>query len=53
MAGAVFFFIGMFKSPNPNRPRLAAGASTLLTGGSAAALAYATGHILREVFGIL
>ncbi len=52
IAGVVFFCIGMFKSPGANRPRLAAGFSTLLTGGSAAALAYATGHILREVFGI-
>lgn len=53
IAALVFFCIGMFKSPGANRPLLAAGFSTLLTGGSAAALAYATGHILREVFGIL
>lgn len=53
IAGVVFFCIGMFKSPGTNQPRMAAGLGTLITGGSAAALAYATGHILREVLGIL
>jgi VIT1/CCC1 family predicted Fe2+/Mn2+ transporter len=53
IAAAVFFCIGLLKSPAAHRPSLGAGFSTLLTGSSAAALAYATGHILREVFGIL
>jgi VIT1/CCC1 family predicted Fe2+/Mn2+ transporter len=53
IAALVFFCIGLLKSPATDKPRLGAGFSTLLTGGSAAALAYATGHILREVFGIL
>lgn len=53
IAALVFFSIGLLKSPAAHRPHLAAGFSTLLTGGSAAALAYVTGHILREVFGIL
>ncbi len=53
IAGVVFFSIGLFKSPDTSRPHLGAGFSTLLTGSSAAALAYASGHILREVFGIL
>lgn len=53
IAGMVFFGIGLFKSPDTSRPHLSAGLSTLLTGSSAAALAYASGHILREVFGIL
>lgn len=53
IAALVFFCIGLLKSPATHRPGLGAGFSTLLTGGSAAALAYATGHILREVFGIL
>jgi VIT1/CCC1 family predicted Fe2+/Mn2+ transporter len=51
-AGSVFFGIGMAKSLVINKPMLRAGISTLVTGGSAAGLAYLTGYLLREVFAI-
>lgn len=53
LAGCVFFSVGMLKSMHFSRPVLRAGLSTLLTGGTAAFLAYITGHILREYFGVL
>ncbi|MDT4863033.1 VIT family protein [compost metagenome] len=52
LAAAVFFSIGMLKSLVFAQPLLRAGLGTLLTGGTAAALAYLTGYLLRYVFGI-
>lgn len=51
-AAVVFFAIGSLKSLFFGRPALRAGLSTLLTGGSAAALAYLVGHLLRNAFGV-
>ncbi|MGH8353785.1 MAG: VIT1/CCC1 transporter family protein [Pseudomonas sp.] len=53
LAGAVFFSIGMLKSLVFAKPILLSGLSTLLTGGAAAALAYLTGYLLRQAFGIV
>jgi len=53
LAAAVFFSIGMLKSLVFAKPILRAGLGTLLTGGAAAALAYLTGHLLRQAFGVL
>ncbi|UTW06598.1 VIT1/CCC1 transporter family protein [Pseudomonas benzenivorans] len=53
LAAAVFFAIGMLKSLVFTKPLLISGLSTLLTGGTAAALAYLTGYLLRQAFGIL
>ena len=52
LAAAVFFSIGMLKSLVFAKPVLRAGFGTLLTGGTAASLAYLTGYLLRYVFGI-
>ncbi|WP_372873723.1 VIT1/CCC1 transporter family protein [Pseudomonas sp.] len=52
LAAAVFFSIGMLKSLEFAKPTLRAGFGTLLTGGTAAALAYLTGYLLRYGFGI-
>jgi vacuolar iron transporter family protein len=51
LAAAVFFAIGSLKSLFLGRPALAAGLSTLLTGGSAAMLAFGVGYLLRNAFG--
>ncbi len=51
-AAVVFFAIGSLKSLFLGRPPLRAGLSTLLTGGSAASLAYLVGHLLRDAFGV-
>ncbi len=53
LAACIFFAVGMLKSLLFSKPILRAGLSTLLTGGTAAALAYITGYVLREYFGIL
>ncbi|SDH27355.1 Predicted Fe2+/Mn2+ transporter, VIT1/CCC1 family [Pseudomonas benzenivorans] len=53
LAAAVFFSIGMLKSLVFAKPILRAGLGTLLTGGAAAALAYLTGHLLRQAFGVV
>lgn len=53
LAAVVFFSIGMLKSLVSSRSALVSGLSTLLTGGTAAALAYAIGRLLREGFGLL
>ena len=53
IAGLVFFSIGMLKSYVFSKPMLRAGLITLLTGGAASGLAFLTGYILREVFGIV
>lgn len=52
IAGLAFFIIGMLKSLAFERPVLRSGIRTLLTGGAAASLAYYTGYLLREVFGL-
>jgi VIT1/CCC1 family predicted Fe2+/Mn2+ transporter len=51
-AAVVFFSIGMLKSMVFAKPVIVAGLSTLLTGGAAASLAYLTGYLLREIFGV-
>jgi VIT1/CCC1 family predicted Fe2+/Mn2+ transporter len=51
-AAVVFFSIGMLKSMVFAKPVLLSGLSTLLTGGAAASLAYLTGYLLREIFGV-
>jgi vacuolar iron transporter family protein len=53
VAAVVFFLIGMLKSLVFTKPLLRAGLSTLLTGGTAASLAYLTGYVLREIVGIV
>ena len=53
VAAIVFFSIGMLKSLIFAKPVFRAGLSTLLTGGTAASLAYLTGYLLREAFGIV
>jgi VIT1/CCC1 family predicted Fe2+/Mn2+ transporter len=52
LAGLMFFSIGTLKSLFLNKPMLRSGLSTLLTGGTAASLAYLTGYLLREIIGI-
>ncbi|MBC55244.1 MAG: hypothetical protein CMQ34_15560 [Gammaproteobacteria bacterium] len=52
LAGVMFFLIGMLKSLALARPVLVSGIRTLLTGGTAAALAYFTAYFLREIFGV-
>ncbi|MGB7184511.1 MAG: VIT1/CCC1 transporter family protein [Burkholderiaceae bacterium] len=52
LAGIMFLCIGMLKSLVFDRPVFRSGIQTLVTGGTAAALAYATGHLLRNVFGV-
>jgi vacuolar iron transporter family protein len=52
-AAVVFFSIGMLKSLVFAKPVILAGLSTLLTGGTAAGLAYLTGYVLRELFGVM
>ncbi len=46
LAGIMFFLIGTFKSLFLNKPMLRSGLSTLLTGGTAASLAFLTGYHL-------
>jgi vacuolar iron transporter family protein len=52
LAGIVFFAIGSLKSLFLGRPALKAGLATLLTGGSAAGLAFLVGYLLRNAFGV-
>jgi vacuolar iron transporter family protein len=52
LAGTMFFLIGMLKSLILAKPMFLSGIRTLLTGGSAAALAYFTAYFLRELFHI-
>lgn len=52
LAAVVFFLIGMLKSLVFAKPVLRAGFGTLLTGSTAAALAYLTGYLLRTLAGI-
>jgi VIT1/CCC1 family predicted Fe2+/Mn2+ transporter len=48
----VFFAIGSLKSLFFGRPAIKAGLATLLTGGSAAGLAYVVGYLLRRALGV-
>jgi len=52
LAGTMFFLIGMLKSLALGKPAFVSGIRTLLTGGTAAALAYFTAYFLREIFNI-
>ena len=52
LAGTMFFLIGMLKSHALSKPLFLSGVRTLLTGGTAAALAYFTAYLLREIFNI-
>jgi VIT1/CCC1 family predicted Fe2+/Mn2+ transporter len=53
MAALAFFGIGMLKSIVFSRPVIWSGLTTLALGGAAAALAYATGVLLRGLFGAI
>ncbi|MFT6791335.1 MAG: VIT1/CCC1 family predicted Fe2+/Mn2+ transporter [Cellvibrionaceae bacterium] len=53
VAGVMFFSIGMLKSLAFDKPMVLSGFRTLLTGGMAAGLAFLTGYLLREVFGVV
>jgi VIT1/CCC1 family predicted Fe2+/Mn2+ transporter len=52
LAALVFFAIGSLKSLVFGRPPLKTGLATLLTGSSAAAIAYVIGYLLRNAFGV-
>lgn len=52
LAALMFFLIGMLKSLLFDQPYFLSGMRTLLTGGTAAGLAFLTGYLLREVFGV-
>ena len=52
LAASVFFSIGMLKSLVFAQPLLRSSLSTLLTGGTAATLAYLTGYVLRHIVAI-
>jgi vacuolar iron transporter family protein len=52
LAGLVFFAIGSLKSLFFGRPAIRSGLTTLFTGGSAAALAYLVGNVLRNALGV-
>ncbi len=52
IAGSMFFLIGIAKSAVLDRPSLVAGLRSLLTGAAAAGLAFYTGYLLRQVFGL-
>lgn len=52
LAALMFLSVGMLKSAVLARPLLRSGLQTLVTGGTAAALAFGAGALLRGVFGI-
>lgn len=52
LAAVMFFSIGTLKSLVFSKPLFRSGLSTLLTGSAAAGLAFLTGYLLREAFGI-
>ena len=52
LAGTMFFLIGLLKSLALKKPAFLSGLRTLLTGGTAAALAYFTAYFVREIFHI-
>lgn len=51
LAGIMFLSIGMLKSLVFGKPVILSGLSTLLTGGTAAGLAFVTGYLLRDLCG--
>ncbi|MCP5362087.1 MAG: VIT1/CCC1 transporter family protein [Hyphomicrobiales bacterium] len=51
-AGLAFFLVGFLKGRITGAPPLRSGTSTLLTGGTAAALAYLTGYTLQRILGV-
>ena len=51
-AGVMFFLIGAIKGLVFVKPIFVSGLSTLLTGGTAAGLAFLAGYLLRNAFGI-
>jgi VIT1/CCC1 family predicted Fe2+/Mn2+ transporter len=52
LAGLMFFLIGMGKSLVYRQPVFASGLRTLLMGGAAAGLAFATGYLAQALFGV-
>ena len=52
LAGIMFFSIGAIKGFVFNKPASASGLKTLFTGSAAASLAFLTGYILKNIFGI-
>jgi len=52
LAAIMFFSIGALKSRVLSKPLVRTGLGTLLTGGTAAGLAFLIGYVLREAFGI-
>ncbi len=52
LAALMFFSIGALKSIIFSKPAFMSGVKTLLTGGTAAMLAFAVGYLLREIFDI-
>jgi len=52
LAGIMFFSIGAIKGLVFNKPIFTSGLSTLITGGTAAVLAFLAGYLLRNAFGI-
>ncbi len=52
LAGVMFFVIGATKSVIFSKPIIRSGLKTLLTGSAAAGLAFASGYVLRVVFGV-
>ena len=51
LAALMFFAIGAMKSVMLSKSAIRSGMSTLLTGGTAAALAFFAGYALREILG--
>ena len=52
LAAVMFFSVGAMKSRWLSKPLFRTGLRTLLTGGTAAGLAFLIGYVLRELFGI-
>jgi VIT1/CCC1 family predicted Fe2+/Mn2+ transporter len=52
LAAGVFFGIGVLKSRAFHQPAIKGGGLTLLSGGTAAVLAYGVGYFLRQIVGI-
>lgn len=52
LAGLMFFMIGMLKGRVYSRRILRSGIGTFLLGGTAAILAFLTGYLLRQFFGV-
>lgn len=53
LAGVMFFTIGAMKSRFVSKPVFRSGIATLMTGGTAACLAFGAGYVMREVFGVV